>query len=182
MGRAYGTSDGMHSHMYRATHILYMYHTQVEDCNRDQSQLVWLDVGGSRVHTTHHTLSRIVDNTLGHLLEDTWRGGGSADIFIDRDPMLFQLVMDYLRDGTLHVGGPGTPAVRSLPARGALLQHQCPQTTTAGLQPPAQDAQGGKVVQCDRQSRCCPVQCGLGWSGRHRNQCSWCGAGLGQWT
>eukprot|EP01006_Ploeotia_vitrea_P062547 TRINITY_DN8307_c0_g1_i1.p1 TRINITY_DN8307_c0_g1~~TRINITY_DN8307_c0_g1_i1.p1 ORF type:complete len:228 (+),score=15.18 TRINITY_DN8307_c0_g1_i1:27-710(+) len=55
-----------------------------------------LNVGGQKFHTTMDTLTSVKDSRLHRMLEGVW--DPSEELFIDRDPTYFHLVLNRLRD------------------------------------------------------------------------------------
>lgn len=65
----------------------------------DQSEIISLNVGGQRFSTTRHTLQSISDTFFTVLLSGripSYKDSTGA-IFIDRDPELFSIILNYLR-------------------------------------------------------------------------------------
>lgn len=63
-------------------------------------KIVQLNVGGTRYDVSRDTLERCEGSMLASLISDHWKEGNSDDdkpIFIDRNGLLFQYVLDYLR-------------------------------------------------------------------------------------
>eukprot|EP01006_Ploeotia_vitrea_P056759 TRINITY_DN68125_c6_g2_i6.p1 TRINITY_DN68125_c6_g2~~TRINITY_DN68125_c6_g2_i6.p1 ORF type:complete len:255 (-),score=5.60 TRINITY_DN68125_c6_g2_i6:61-783(-) len=74
------------------------------------SLLLFLDVGGTEIHTSQSTFrnSRASDSMLGAWLSGEWeweieREEEDGLIFIDRDGAVFRGILDWLRDGTDHL-------------------------------------------------------------------------------
>lgn len=65
-----------------------------------------LNIGGTRFETTAHTLTRIEGTVLKTLLEERWNCPAcpqGQEIFIDRDPTHFRIILNFLRDGSFDV-------------------------------------------------------------------------------
>lgn len=65
----------------------------------DQSEIISLNVGGQRFSTTRHTLQSVSDTFFTVLLSGripSYKDSTGA-IFIDRDPELFSIILNYLR-------------------------------------------------------------------------------------
>lgn len=63
-------------------------------------KVVQLDVGGTLYKVAHSTLERCKGSMLASLVSDHWKEGNADSnepIFIDRNGLLFQYVLDYLR-------------------------------------------------------------------------------------
>ena len=91
----------------------------VEEVNAWQSDLVMLDVGGQRFHTSHDTLCTKSDSIFrsmfgGDFLSEQQEDGST---FVDRDPRLFGHVLDFMRHGCaflLSCHPPRSPLQREL--------------------------------------------------------------------
>ncbi|XP_033725627.1 potassium voltage-gated channel protein Shaw-like [Pecten maximus] len=75
-----------------------------EACNSTMSDQVHFNVGGTRFSTTWATLQRIPNSKLGRLQE----GGKEiqqehGEFFFDRNPAVFGCVLDFYRNGVLHL-------------------------------------------------------------------------------
>lgn len=57
------------------------------------------NVGGSVFETTDETLNRIDGTMLKALCQENWADSKKEEIFIDRDPTHFRLILNFLRDG-----------------------------------------------------------------------------------
>ncbi|EYC12686.1 hypothetical protein Y032_0046g1362 [Ancylostoma ceylanicum] len=71
-------------------------------CNMEGQQpgygeRVKINVGGSTFETSLSTLTRLDGTVLSIMVADRWRGQG--ELFVDRDPTYFPMVLNYLRDG-----------------------------------------------------------------------------------
>eukprot|EP00995_Heteronema_vittatum_P004206 NODE_1649_length_915_cov_404.193995_g1158_i0.p1 GENE.NODE_1649_length_915_cov_404.193995_g1158_i0~~NODE_1649_length_915_cov_404.193995_g1158_i0.p1 ORF type:complete len:202 (+),score=55.67 NODE_1649_length_915_cov_404.193995_g1158_i0:115-720(+) len=79
--------------------------SEVTDQDFETPEIIDLNVGGTHFTTTRTTLASDPDSMLAQLVHSGF--GVARDskgrIFIDRDPFLFRYVLNYLRDGTLHV-------------------------------------------------------------------------------
>lgn len=60
-----------------------------------------LNIGGSIFETTEDTLNRIEGTMLKMLCQENWADAKQQEIFIDRDPTHFRLILNFLRDGAL---------------------------------------------------------------------------------
>ena len=70
----------------------------------DSSRTVVLNVGGSRFEVPQLTLARYPDSMLAKLVSEQWRPEDpSQPVFVDRDGQRFQFVLDFLRDGAVHL-------------------------------------------------------------------------------
>ena len=70
----------------------------------DSSRTVVLNVGGSRFEVPQLTLARYPDSMLAKLVSEQWRPEDpSQPVFVDRDGQRFQFVLDFLRDGVVHL-------------------------------------------------------------------------------
>ena len=67
-----------------------------------ESIIVRLNVGGTRYDTSRATLGRCEGSKLANLVSDSWKEGVDP-IFIDRNGLLFQYVLDYLRSNEVHL-------------------------------------------------------------------------------
>lgn len=75
----------------------------MSDC---KSKTVRLNVGGTNYEVSRNTLERCEGSMLASLISDHWKEGNSDDdkpIFIDRNGLLFQYVLDYLRTNKIHL-------------------------------------------------------------------------------
>ena len=70
-----------------------------------ESPNVSLNVGGSIYEVPRKTLQRYPESMLAKLVSEEWRPqeDNSTPIFIDRDGSRFQFVLDFLRDGKVHL-------------------------------------------------------------------------------
>ena len=66
---------------------------------------VILDVGGSIFKVARQTLQRYPESMLAKLVSEDWKpqDDNSTPVFIDRDGSRFQFVLDFLRDGKVHL-------------------------------------------------------------------------------
>lgn len=76
----------------------------VNHWNSQQNEVVFIDVGGTRFHTTHSTITRHKDSMLSVLFskrmqDDDFIFVDDDYVFIDREPKFFHLVLQYLRYG-----------------------------------------------------------------------------------
>ena len=63
-----------------------------------------LNVGGSEYKVSRLTLRRYPDSMLAKLVSAPWTSEESSEaIFVDRDGPRFQFVLDFLRDGRVHL-------------------------------------------------------------------------------
>ena len=70
---------------------------------RSSSEIINLNVGGTKFSTSRQTLTQISDTFFTGLLSGrimTFRDDTGA-IFIDRDPVLFRVILNYLRNRSL---------------------------------------------------------------------------------
>lgn len=74
--------------------------------HESKRKMIQLDVGGTLYKVSRQTLERCEGSMLASLISDHWKEG-NADIndpiFIDRNGLLFQFVIDYLRAGEIHL-------------------------------------------------------------------------------
>lgn len=69
----------------------------------DESKTVTLNVGGT-IHQVSRSLIEIYPNTmLGRMIDKVWEKEGRNSFYIDRDGERFRYVLDYMRDGEIHV-------------------------------------------------------------------------------
>lgn len=73
------------------------------------NQAVCFNVGGTKYTVARSTIEQYPATMLARLISDTWSGqkeetkGKAKEIFIDRDGSRFRYVLDYLRDGRVHI-------------------------------------------------------------------------------
>ena len=67
-------------------------------------ELITLNVGGARFVTTKQTLERISNSRLSNLLKsDTNYNPVTQEWFFDRNPALFNFILDFYRSDELHI-------------------------------------------------------------------------------
>ena len=76
------------------------------------STIVRLNVGGERFTTRLSTLQAVPDSVIGKMFEENSPFGEPSrdedgDVFIDCDPEVFRVVLNFLRRGGVFVGGGG---------------------------------------------------------------------------
>ena len=65
---------------------------------------VILNVGGTRFEVARRTIDRYPESMLATLISKKWSAKDSSKaIYIDRDGPRFQFVLDFLRDGVVHL-------------------------------------------------------------------------------
>jgi len=64
---------------------------------------VKFDIGGRKFHTTKDTLMRFKNTVFMSLLEGNWKPDNKGYYFFDRNPDNFNIILEYLRKGTLMV-------------------------------------------------------------------------------
>jgi hypothetical protein len=70
----------------------------------DTRKIVRLNVGGTQYDVSRDTLARCEGSMLASLVSKQWNEGNTnKPIFIDRNGLLFQYVLDYLRNNQLHL-------------------------------------------------------------------------------
>ena len=70
----------------------------------ESSNNVILNVGGTRYEVARMTLHRYPDSMLATLISKRWTANNAnRPIFIDRNGSRFQFVLDFLRDGKVHL-------------------------------------------------------------------------------
>ena len=74
-----------------------------------RNEIVRLNVGGEIFITRKSTLQAVSDSLLGKMFEDDSPYGepeqdGDGNIFLDRDPASFRVILNYLRRGKLAAG------------------------------------------------------------------------------
>ena len=75
-----------------------------ESPSHEESSNVVLNVGGTRYEVARTTLDRYPDSMLATLVSKRWTANNAnRPIFIDRDGSRFQFVLDFLRDGKVHL-------------------------------------------------------------------------------
>jgi BTB/POZ domain len=66
--------------------------------------IVTFDVGGTSYRVSRSTIESFPESMLARLVSETWNEqDNDTPIFIDRNGSRFELVLDYLRDGTVDV-------------------------------------------------------------------------------
>ena len=66
-------------------------------------ETVNFDVGGKKHRVTKSQIDLHPNTMIAKLVSDQWRQDGENEIFIDRNGTLFEYVLDYLRDGKVHL-------------------------------------------------------------------------------
>ncbi len=73
----------------------------------EESGIVSLNVGGTPFDTTLDTLTKYPESMLGTMFAErnrhTFKPGKDGRIFLDRDPVCFGVLLEFLRCGELHV-------------------------------------------------------------------------------
>ena len=64
---------------------------------------VKINVGGKVFVTTRRTINRYPDTRLGSITKNETCGNENQDIYFDKNPKIFQSVLDYYRSGNLHI-------------------------------------------------------------------------------
>jgi BTB/POZ domain len=66
--------------------------------------IITFDVGGTSYRVSRSTIESFPESMLARLVSETWNEqDNDTPIFIDRSGSRFELVLDYLRDGTVDV-------------------------------------------------------------------------------
>lgn len=68
----------------------------------DEIDVVHFNVGGTSFHTTVSTLLSVQDTYFSAQLSGRYAAG--SVVFLDRDASRFRHILNYLRNGTLHIG------------------------------------------------------------------------------
>ncbi|KAJ3056470.1 hypothetical protein HK097_006789 [Rhizophlyctis rosea] len=69
--------------------------------HEDYPNLIDLDVGGKHIRTTRTTLA-VPGSMLEQLVSKQWKEANiKGAVFVDRDPELFQIILTFLRSGTI---------------------------------------------------------------------------------
>jgi hypothetical protein len=61
------------------------------------------NVGGTRYEVSHSLLQSFPDSMLAKIAATEWHTDPNAEIFIERDGVQFRYVLEYLRDGRVHL-------------------------------------------------------------------------------
>jgi hypothetical protein len=79
--------------------------TYVNLCKQSQSRRVKLNIGGIRFETTLDTVTREKPTFLSSLVDGLFMQEPEEDgsYFIDRSPRYFDIVLDYLRKGSIYL-------------------------------------------------------------------------------
>jgi hypothetical protein len=82
----------------------------IEELNKKTEEIVVLNVGGKRIETSKHTLTRIPGTMLQAMFSGRHRLRRDQDgsYFLDRDKERFLYVLNYLRTGKLMLPNPDT--------------------------------------------------------------------------
>lgn len=64
---------------------------------------ITINCGGVIFVTTKTTIKNISGNVLDRMVEGHFRESNQDEIFLDRSPDLFKVILDYLREGTLFI-------------------------------------------------------------------------------
>uniref|UniRef100_A0A915KCX1 BTB domain-containing protein n=1 Tax=Romanomermis culicivorax TaxID=13658 RepID=A0A915KCX1_ROMCU len=70
------------------------------------SSIVHLNVGGKKFATTIGTLTKDSESMLAKMVDEYWdlkKVKAGQALFIDRDPSVFDYILNYLRDDLSHV-------------------------------------------------------------------------------
>ncbi|XP_064612428.1 potassium voltage-gated channel protein Shaw-like [Liolophura sinensis] len=70
---------------------------------RPEQSKVTIDIGGKRFVTKRSTLLTVPNTRLSDMLLVKNSNNDSAEFFFDRNPFLFEYILDYYRSGTLHL-------------------------------------------------------------------------------
>jgi hypothetical protein len=69
-----------------------------------ENEIIHFNVGGSLYDVARNTLLKFENTMLANLVSDRWRNGHKDDIiFIDRDGDRFKYILDWYRDGKIHI-------------------------------------------------------------------------------
>jgi hypothetical protein len=68
-----------------------------------QQIVIKFNIGGTRYEISQCLLQAYPDSMLARSAATQWHSDPNAEIFIDRDGARFRYVLDYLRDGTVHL-------------------------------------------------------------------------------
>ena len=72
------------------------------DYNEQNNKIIKLNVGGQLIQTTKLTLLTF-DDTLFHKLLSDYENQNQTEIFLDRSPVLFAYILDFLRTKSLNI-------------------------------------------------------------------------------
>ena len=68
-----------------------------------QQTIIKFNIGGIRYEVSQSLLQSYPDSMLAKSAAEQWHTNPTAEIFIDRNGARFQYVLDYLRDGRVHL-------------------------------------------------------------------------------
>jgi len=68
-----------------------------------QQVVIKFNIGGTRYEVSQSLLQSYPDSMLAKSAADQWHINPNAEIFIDRDGEQFRYVLQYLRDGVVHL-------------------------------------------------------------------------------
>jgi hypothetical protein len=64
----------------------------------EKSKVIRLNVGGSHYEVSRFLMEMYPETMLARLVSDEWSGENDQEVFIDRNGLRFQYVLDYMRD------------------------------------------------------------------------------------
>ena len=70
---------------------------------KESIKIVRFNVGGIRYEVARSLLELHPDTMLARMVSEQWQENPDAEIFIERDGCRFKYVLDYLRDGKVHI-------------------------------------------------------------------------------
>ena len=71
--------------------------------NSNNTVIVQLNVGGTKYEVSRSLLESYPETMLASLISERWQEDPEKEIFIDRNGVRFQYVLDYMRDGIVHI-------------------------------------------------------------------------------
>ena len=68
-----------------------------------QQQVIKFNIGGTRYEVSQSLLQTYPESMLTKSADESWHQNPNSEIFIERDGSRFKFVLDYLRDGIVHL-------------------------------------------------------------------------------
>eukprot|EP01012_Entosiphon_sulcatum_P048112 TRINITY_DN661_c0_g1_i2.p1 TRINITY_DN661_c0_g1~~TRINITY_DN661_c0_g1_i2.p1 ORF type:complete len:271 (-),score=36.16 TRINITY_DN661_c0_g1_i2:271-1062(-) len=93
------TLQAQEENLFQEQFLFFQAQTAVQKLNLDTAEISCLDIGGTPFHTTQSTMNADTGSLLAALSSGNYIKEDEEDgyIFLDRDPLMFQHVLAYLR-------------------------------------------------------------------------------------
>eukprot|EP01124_Arcella_intermedia_P025521 TRINITY_DN4576_c0_g1_i1.p1 TRINITY_DN4576_c0_g1~~TRINITY_DN4576_c0_g1_i1.p1 ORF type:complete len:297 (-),score=65.85 TRINITY_DN4576_c0_g1_i1:11-901(-) len=108
-----------------------------ENASKAKSKVI-LDIGGKRFATSKSTLLNIKGSYFYTMLSSSWKPDDDGTYFIDRNPKLFDRILDYMRTGELNISDLGEYEMKKLQKDLDYFQLLIPDSLLYQTHPPPQ--------------------------------------------